>query len=80
MHLPLEGLVDATRSAGGWAHTFGVNFQSGYKDAETTVEVLDANGLSPAPRTSGLDVKPYFTFDWQSMWNINKYVQLRWAR
>ena len=38
----------------------------------STVEVLDANGVVTGTEDIRLKVKPYYTFDWQSMWNINK--------
>ena len=65
-----------TLKYGGWAHTLGLNFVSGYTDALTTVEVLDANGVVTGTEDIRLEVKPYYTFDWQSMWNINKSFSL----
>ncbi|MEO7339197.1 MAG: TonB-dependent receptor [Caldimonas sp.] len=65
-----------TLKVGAWAHSLGVNFVSGYTDAETTVEVLDANGAVTGTEDIRLKVKPYYTFDWQTQWSINKSFDL----
>lgn len=57
---------------GDWVHALTVNFQSGYKDAETTVEVLDAAGNVTGTEDIRLKVKPYYTFDWQTQWSPMK--------
>ena len=62
---------------GNWAHTLGFNWVSGYTDAETTVEVLDASGLVTGVEDIRLKVKPFYTFDWQTLWSINKSFDLR---
>ncbi len=55
-----------------WAHTLGVNFKSGYHDAVTTVDVLDAAGNVTGQEDLRLKVDPQFTFDWQSQWTPTK--------
>jgi iron complex outermembrane recepter protein len=65
-----------TLKYGDWAHTLGLNFRSGYKDAPTEVEVLDASGNATGLETISLKVKPYYTVDWQTAWNINKMFTL----
>lgn len=61
-----------TLAMGAWAHTLGLNFVSGYTDAETTVEVLNAAGVATGTEDIRLKVKTYYTLDWQSKWTINK--------
>jgi iron complex outermembrane receptor protein len=59
-----------TFKAGNWAHTFTVNFKSGFQDQTTEVEVLDANGNPTGAREDiRLRAKEYFSLDWQTMWN-----------
>lgn len=67
-----KGAWRTTLKTGNWAHTLGLNFVSGYTDAETTVEVLDANGQATGTEDIRLEVKPYYTFDWQTLWSVNK--------
>ena len=74
-----KGAWRTTLKTGNWAHTLGLNWVSGYTDAETTVEVLDANGVATGTENIRLDVKPYYTFDWQSLWAINKSFELRFG-
>jgi iron complex outermembrane recepter protein len=64
-----------TLKAGNWAHTVGVNFQSGYRDSATAAERLDAAGNVVSVDTIRLDVPSYFTFDWQTVWSFNKNLQ-----
>ena len=58
---------------GNWAHTFTTNFRSGYLDATSTVEELDASG-NPTGNYEDirLPVKRHFTLDWQTQWNPRK--------
>ncbi len=53
---------------GDWAHTIAVNFRSGYTDAMTEVEVLDAAGNVTSVEDLRLPVKEYATLDWQTQW------------
>jgi iron complex outermembrane receptor protein len=72
-----KGSWRTTLMTGNWAHTLGFNWVSGYTDAETTVEVLDASGLVTGVEDIRLKVKPFYTFDWQTLWSINKSFDLR---
>lgn len=65
-----------TIQMGNWAHTFAVNFKSGYIDAETTVEVLDANGNVTGTEDLRLPVKRSATLDWQTQWTPTKSLAL----
>lgn len=65
-----------TIQMGNWAHTFAVNFKSGYMDAETTVEVLDANGNVTGTEDLRLPVKRSATLDWQTQWTPTKSIAL----
>lgn len=58
---------------GRWAHTFTTNFRSGYLDATSTVEELDASG-NPTGNYEDirLPVKRHVTLDWQTQWNPRK--------
>lgn len=67
-----KGRWQNTLKTGSWAHTLGVNFQSGYTDNATTVEVLDVNGAVVGTEELALKVKNYVTFDWQTVWTYNK--------
>jgi iron complex outermembrane receptor protein len=51
-----------------WTHTLGVNFQSGYTDQATSVDVLDAAGNVTGSETIRMEVGAYFTYDWQTVW------------
>jgi iron complex outermembrane receptor protein len=55
-----------------WVHTLGINFKSGYKDQEQSVDVLDNAGNRIGGERLRLDVHRYYTADWQSMFNITK--------
>jgi iron complex outermembrane recepter protein len=58
---------------GRWAHTFTGNFRSGYLDASTQVEELDASGNPTGTyETIRLPVKRYVTLDWQTQWTPRK--------
>lgn len=58
---------------GRWAHTFTGNFRSGYLDASTRAEVLDASGNpTGTTETIRLPVKRYVTLDWQTQWTPRK--------
>jgi iron complex outermembrane recepter protein len=67
-----RGQLATTLDTGNWAHSLAFNFQSGYKDALTTAEVLDDAGNVTGTEDIQLDVGRYYTFDWQSMWRVNK--------
>jgi iron complex outermembrane receptor protein len=67
-----QGRWANTLKTGNFAHTLGINFKSGYTDAPTTVEVLDANGNVTGTEEIKLKVGWYATFDWQTAWTYNK--------
>jgi iron complex outermembrane receptor protein len=71
-----KGRWTNTLRYGAWAHTLAVNFKSGYKDFPTTVEVLDAAGNVTGIEDIRLQVREYFTFDWQTQWYPRKDLQL----
>jgi len=69
----LRGSWRNTLKHGPFAHTLAFNFRSGYKDSVTAVEELDASGnVVDDDATVQLKVKPYYTFDWQTGWDISK--------
>ncbi|MET0332753.1 MAG: TonB-dependent receptor [Rhizobacter sp.] len=58
---------------GRWAHTFTGNFRSGYLDASSDVQEIDASGNPVgAPETIRIPVKRYVTLDWQTQWTPRK--------
>lgn len=65
-----------TFQAGNWAHTFTLNFRSGYTDAVTNVDVLDAAGNPVAVEAMRLPVKRTSTLDWQTQWTPLKNLSL----
>ncbi len=67
-----KGRWQNTLKTGAWAHTLALNFQSGYTDKATSVELLDANGNVVGNETLQLKVGSYVTFDWQTVWTFDK--------
>lgn len=62
---------------GNWSHTLTANYKSGYRDVETTVDGIDANGdFNGEVADVRLDVDDYYTIDWQSNWQVTDWVQL----
>jgi iron complex outermembrane receptor protein len=62
---------------GDWSHTVTANYKSGYRDVLTTVDGIDAAGdFNGEVADVRLDVDDYYTFDWQSRWNVTDWVQL----
>jgi iron complex outermembrane receptor protein len=62
---------------GAWSHTVTVNFRSGYKDIETTVDGIDSAGqFNGEIADVRLDVDDYYSFDWQSTWNATDWIQM----
>lgn len=55
-----------TLTMGSWAHTLGLNFKSGYRDQESSVDLLDASGNVVSTENIRLPIKEYFTLDWQT--------------
>jgi iron complex outermembrane receptor protein len=64
-----KGRLSTSLKSGEWVNTLGINFQSGYKDKETDVEVLDSAGNSTGIESIRIKVKSYYTLDWQTGWN-----------
>ena len=71
-----QGRLTNTLSYGNWAHTFQVNFKSGYRDATTNVEVLDDDGNVVGAEDVRLKVKEFATLDWQTQWRPIKNLAL----
>jgi iron complex outermembrane receptor protein len=72
-----QGKVSSSLRSGAFTHTLGFNFKSGYRDAEYEAELYNADGtLSGTFDTVRLKVKPYYTFDWQTQWEINRVFSL----
>ncbi|KAB8059966.1 TonB-dependent receptor plug domain-containing protein [Janthinobacterium sp. FT14W] len=61
-----------TLKTGNWANSLTVNFLSGYKDQETTVDVLDASGAVTGQEKIRMQVGFYSTLDWQTVWTPSK--------
>ncbi|RPE63018.1 iron complex outermembrane receptor protein [Tibeticola sediminis] len=61
-----------TLKTGNFAHTLAINFQSGYTDGTTTVDVLDAMGNVVDSKDLRIKVPAYVTFDWQTTWTFDK--------
>jgi iron complex outermembrane receptor protein len=60
-----------------WSHTLTLAFQSGYREAEQTVLVLDAQG-QPTGETAKLRLKvpAFLTWDWLSTWQASGGLRL----
>lgn len=71
-----QGRWVTTLTTGNWTNTLGMNFKSGYTDATTTVDVLDATGTATGQEDIRLKVPTYFTFDWQTQWSFRKDMTL----
>ena len=71
-----QGRLSAAMKTGAFTNTLGFNFKSGYRDQETTVEVLDAAGNVTGTEDVRIDVPVYYTFDWQTQWELNKTFTL----
>lgn len=72
----LQGKWTNTITHGNWAHTFALNYKSGYLDADTTVDVLDPAGNKIGTTDIRLPVKEYATLDWQTQWTPIKNLAL----
>jgi iron complex outermembrane receptor protein len=75
-----RNVIQASTSAeiGRWSHTLNLNYRSGYHDKAYTeddcvVAVGDATGECAAVQ---LEVKPYYTFDWQTQLRLMKGLEL----
>ncbi len=72
----LQGSLSNTLRTGNWAHTVNLNMKSGYKDTPSDVYYTDANGSIVGADTIRLEVKRYFTVDWQTAYSFNKQFML----
>jgi iron complex outermembrane receptor protein len=70
-----RGSWSNTLKTGSWSNTLTVNFKSGYRDQETTVDLLDASGKVAGQEDVRKEVGFFSTLDWQTVWAPNK----RWA-
>ena len=67
---------------GEWVNTFTTHYKSGYRDAtysagSAEVFLAGPNGTLGAPVDfGGLQVPSYATFDWQTVYNIQKNIRL----
>lgn len=61
-----------TLKTGNWANSLTVNFLSGYKDKETSVDVLDASGAVTGQEKIRMQAGFYSTLDWQTVWTPSK--------
>lgn len=72
-----QGKLQTTLEHGAFAHTFGLNFKSGYKDQ--TYTAADFAVFDPVTFDSfdyAGEVKRYVTLDWQTSWNVRKNINL----
>jgi iron complex outermembrane receptor protein len=70
-----RGSWSNTLKTGSWSNTLTINFRSGYRDQETTVDLLDASGKVTGQEDVRKEVGFFSTLDWQTVWAPNK----RWA-
>lgn len=72
-----QGRWTNTLTVGNWTHTLQANFKSGYTDAPSRVEILDANGnVTGAINNYRLEIKRSATLDWQTQWRPVKSLLL----
>ena len=67
-----QGRLTTSLTTGNWTNTLAVNFKSGFRDQQTTVDVLDAAGNVTGTEDLRLHVRSYATVDWQTEWNPSK--------
>jgi iron complex outermembrane receptor protein len=73
-----KGRLASTLEHGAFAHTLGVNFQSGYRDQQYSAD--DFMIFDPVTFESfAYDgrVGSHATFDWQTAWTVNETLRLR---
>jgi iron complex outermembrane receptor protein len=62
---------------GNFAHTVTMNYKTGYRDVETTVDGINDDGtFNGEVADVRLDVDDYFTLDWQSTWKVTDWIEL----
>lgn len=64
-----KGRLATSLKTGSWTHGLAVNFQSGYMDQETTLDVLDAAGNVTGTEDIRMKIGSYATLDWQTVWS-----------
>jgi iron complex outermembrane receptor protein len=70
--LRTKGRWSTSLKTGDWNNTLGINFQTGYTDQPTSVEVLDAAGVVTGTEKISIEIPEYFTVDWQTVWSPTK--------
>ncbi|HTB87176.1 MAG TPA: TonB-dependent receptor [Steroidobacteraceae bacterium] len=74
--------LELSLQTGDWVNTLMVHYKSGYRDesyaaGSNVVFLANPNGsLGAAVDFSGLQVPSYETFDWQTVYNIEKNIKL----
>jgi iron complex outermembrane receptor protein len=63
-----KGRLSTTLKSGDWSNTLAANFQSGYTDQTTTVDVLDKAGNVTGQEDIRMEIGTYITLDWQTVW------------
>lgn len=64
------GRVITALDIGAWSNTLTFNYKTGYRDVETTVDGIDANGdFNGEVADVRLHVPHYMTFDFQTTWS-----------
>ena len=71
-----QGKLTNSLKTGAFTHTLALNFKSGYRDQETSADLLDAAGNVVAAEMLRLPVKRFATVDFQTTWEINKAFSL----
>nr|MDP2191084.1 TonB-dependent receptor [Rhodoferax sp.] len=64
-----KGRLASSLKTGDWTNTLAANFQSGYTDQETSVDVLDAAGNVTGTEDLRMKIGSYVTLDWQTVWS-----------
>ncbi|MDO8651048.1 MAG: TonB-dependent receptor [Undibacterium sp.] len=67
-----QGRLSTSLKTANWINTLAINFKSGYKDQETSVDTLDAAGVANGTEQIRMKVGYYTTLDWQTVWNPSK--------
>jgi iron complex outermembrane receptor protein len=64
-----KGRLTTSLKSGDWTNTLAANFQSGYVDQETAVDVIDAAGNVTGSEKIRMEVGNFVTLDWQTVWS-----------
>jgi len=70
--------VSGTYEQGAWGHTLTANYRSGYKDKHHDIDncAVNTNDANQDCVDVQLDVPAYYTFDWQTKYNVTKAFEL----